>query len=159
MAVKPVPDGYRTATPYLTVEGASDALAFYKEAFDATEVMRLDGPGGKVMHAEFTIGDSRLMISDAFPDHGAQRAGRFGGSALKVHLYVEDVDATVGKAVASGAKVVKPVMDMFYGDRSGVVEDPFGHTWNVATHVEDVTPEQMDERFAAMMAKMAKKAG
>ena len=155
MAVQPIPKGYHAATPYLIVEGASDAIAFYEKAFGATESLRLDGPGGRVMHAEFKIGDSPMMIADECPEMGARSPKAFGGSSMHLHLYVEDVDATVGRAVEAGAVVVRPVQDQFYGDRSGVLEDPFGHKWNVATHVEDVTPEQMGERFAAMMAKKA----
>jgi len=155
LAVKPIPEGYRTATPYLIVAGAAEAIAFYKKAFGAVERGRMDGPGGRIMHAEFMIGDSIFMITETCPEMGGLDPKSLGGSPVTIHLYVEDVDTTVSRAVEVGAKLVRPVVDQFYGDRSGVVEDPFGHSWNVGTHVEDVTPEQMKERFAAMMAKMA----
>ncbi len=154
MAVKPIPEGYRTATPYLSVAGASEAIDFYKKAFGAVERYRLADPGGRVMHAEFMIGDSILMISETCPEMGGFDPKALGGSPVTLHLYVEDADATIAQAVNAGATLVKPVVDQFYGDRSGVVKDPFGHSWNVGTHVEDVTPEEMGTRFAEMMAKV-----
>ena len=136
--VKPIPEGYHTVTPYLIVAGAAAALAFYKKAFGATESMRLTGPGGKIGHAEIRIGDSHVMLADEVPEIGARGPRSFGGSPVTIFLYVEDVDATVDRAVAAGGKLVRPVKDQFYGDRSGGVEDPFGHVWYVATHIEDV---------------------
>ena len=152
MAVKPIPDGYHTATPYLIVKGAARAIEFYKQAFGATELMRLEGPGGRVGHAEIKIGDSPIMLADEFPEMGAvspQSPG--GGSSVGLCLYVADVDARFDRAVAAGAKVRRPVKDQFYGDRSGTLEDPFGHVWTIATHTEDVPPEEINRRFEAQM--------
>jgi PhnB protein len=148
--VKPVPKGYRSVTPYMIVDGATRALDFYARVFGAKERMRMPAPGGKVGHAEFTIGDSVIMLADEAPDMGARGPRAFGGSPVSVHLYVNDVDATVKTAVAEGAKVVAPIDDKFYGDRSGTIEDPFGHHWHVATHKEDVSPDEMARRAAAM---------
>jgi len=145
--IKPVPDGYHTATPYLVVNGAARALEFYKKAFGATESMRLPGPEGKVMHAEIKIGDSTIMLADEFPEMGAKGPQAFGGSPVSILLYVEDVDARFSRAVAAGATVQRPVQDQFYGDRSGTLVDPFGHTWSIATHKEDVSPEEMAKRM------------
>lgn len=153
MAVKPIPDGYHTATPYMIVKGAADAIAFYKAAFGATELMRMADPTGKVGHAEIRIGDSPIMLADEHPEIGAVGPQTLGGSTTSFLLYVEDVDAGFERAVAAGAKVVRPVRDQFYGDRSGTVEDPFGHKWTIATHTEDLSPEQMNERAQAEMAK------
>ncbi len=147
--VKPVPEGYHSATPYLIVDGAARALDFYKRVFGAQERMRMPGPGGKVGHAEITIGDSVLMLADEHPEMGARGPRALGGSPVSVVLYVEDVDATVKAAVAAGAKLLQPVADKFYGDRSGTIEDPFGHHWHVSTHVEDVPPDEMGRRAAA----------
>ena len=143
----PVPEGYQTAAPYLTVRGAAEAIEFYKRAFGAREVLRLDGPGGKVGHAEIMIGNSHIMISDEFPEHGALSPQSLGGSPVKLHLYVEDVDALAKQAVGAGAKIVRPIEDQFYGDRSGQLADPFGHVWIVSTHQEDVSSEEMRRRF------------
>jgi PhnB protein len=148
--VKPVPDGYHSATPYLIVDGAAKALDFYKQVFGATERMRMPGPGGKVGHAEIDIGDSVIMLADEHPEMGARGPRAFGGAAVSLHLYVPDVDATVKKAVAAGAKLLRPVEDKFYGDRMGTIEDPFGHHWHVSTHQEDVPPDEMARRAAAM---------
>jgi len=148
--VNPVPDGYHSATPYLIVDGAAKALAFYKKAFGATERMRMPGPEGKVGHAEVRIGDSTIMLADEHPEIGARGPRAFGGSAVSLHLYVPNVDATVKKAVAAGAKLIRPVEDKFYGDRMGTLEDPFGHHWHVSTHKEDVPPKEMARRAAAM---------
>lgn len=149
--VKPVPEGYHSATPYLIVDGAAKALDFYHRVFGATERMRMPGPGGKVGHAEITIGDSVIMLADEHPEIGARGPRAFGGSPVTVVLYVEDVDATVESAVAAGAKLLQPVADKFYGDRSGAIEDPFGHQWHISTHVEDVPPGEMERRAAAAM--------
>jgi len=149
MAVKPIPDGYRTVTPYLIVEDAARAIEFYKVAFGATEFMRMAGPGGKVGHAEIRIGDSPVMLADEFPEMGARSPKSLGGSPVSIVLYVPDVDALAGRAIGAGAKVVRPVKDQFYGDRSGTFEDPFGHVWTLATHKEDVSPEEMQRRLGA----------
>ena len=146
---KPVPDGYHTATPYLIVEGAAQAIEFYKKAFGATELMRMAQPGGKIGHAEIKIGDSPIMLADESPDVGARSPQSIGGSPVSIMLYVEDVDRIFSQAVAAGAKVKRPVADQFYGDRTGGIEDPFGHLWYIATHKEDVSPEEMRKRAAA----------
>jgi PhnB protein len=151
MAVKPIPDGYHTVTPYLIVQGAAAAIDFYKKVFGAKELFRVPGPGGKVGHAELQIGDSRIMLADEHPEMGAKAPGSFGGSPVGLMLYVEDVDARFNRAVAAGAKVTKPLADQFYGDRSGTLTDPFGHQWTIATHKEDVSPEEIDRRMKAMM--------
>jgi PhnB protein len=148
--VKPIPDGYHTVTPYLIVRGAAAAIEFYKKAFAATELFRMDGPGGKIGHAEMRIGDSPIMLADEHPEMGAKSPQSFGGSPISIMLYVEDVDAVVGRAVAAGAKVTRPIEDKFYGDRSGGLEDPFGHSWHISTHKEDVSKEEMDRRAAAL---------
>ncbi|MGH7320699.1 MAG: VOC family protein [Candidatus Rokuibacteriota bacterium] len=147
--VKSVPEGYHSATPYLIVDGAAKALDFYTRVFGATERMRMGGPGGKVGHAEISIGDSVIMLADEHPEMGARGPRAFGGSPVSVMLYVEDVDATVKTALAEGAKLLRPVEDKFYGDRSGSIEDPFGHHWHVSTHIEDVPPDEMERRAAA----------
>jgi PhnB protein len=155
MAVKPIPDGYHTVTPYMIVKGAAQALDFYKKAFGATELMRFPGPDGKVGHAEIRIGDSAIMLADEHPDMGARSPQSFGGSPVSILLYVKDVDTMAKQAIAAGAKVLKPVQDQFYGDRSGTFTDPFGHIWTIATHKEDVTPEEMQRRMQEMMKKGA----
>jgi|SRR5438552_1321133 len=151
MAVKPVPDGYHTVTPYLIVKGAARALDFYKKAFGATEVMRLADPSGKVGHAEIKIGNSPIMLADEFPEMGIRSPQSIGGSGTSILLYVNDVDSLFSQAVAAGAKVLRPVKDQFYGDRSGTLEDPFGHMWSIATHKEDVPLEEINRRFEASM--------
>ena len=147
--VKPIPEGYGTVTPYLIVDGAARAIEFYRQAFGAEETFRMEGPGGKVGHAEIKIGDSHVMLADEHPEMGARGPQSFGGSPISLVLYVEDVDATVSRAVEAGAKLTRPVANQFYGDRTGGVEDPFGHAWYVATHVEDVSEEEMKKRAAA----------
>jgi PhnB protein len=152
MAVKPVPEGYHTATPYLTIKGAAEALAYYQKAFGAEVAVRMDGPGGKVMHAEIKIGDSFIMLGEEnAPD--CKSPSSLGGSPVGIMLYVADVDARFAKAVAAGGKVKRPVIDQFYGDRSGTIADPFGHVWTIATHIEDVAPAEMERRAAAYMKK------
>jgi len=151
--VKPIPDGYHNVTAYLIVDGAAKAIDFYKKVFGATEKMRMPSPGGKVGHAELTLGDSMIMLADEHPDMGHRAPHAYGGSAVSLLVYVPDVDATVKAAIAGGAKVVRPVENQFYGDRMGSIEDPFGHLWSVATHVEDVPPEEMAKRAAAAMGK------
>jgi PhnB protein len=147
--VKPVPDGYHSVTPYLIVDGAARALDFYKQVFSASERMRMPGPGGKIGHAELSIGDATIMLADEHPEIGARGPRAFGGAAVSLHLYVTDVDATVKKAVDAGAKLLRPVEDKFYGDRTGTIEDPFGHHWHVSTHKEDVPHEELARRAAA----------
>ena len=148
--VKPIPDGYSVITPYLIIRGAAVALDFYKQAFGATERMRLDMPGGLVGHAEIQLGNSVIMLADEFPQMNCRGPEAYGGSPVSLHFYVTDVDAVVARAVSLGAKVTRPVANQFYGDRSGTISDPFGHTWNIATHVEDVSPEETTRRAAKM---------
>lgn len=146
---KSIPEGYHTITPALAVRDASSAIEFYKKAFGATEEIRLTDPDGKIAHAEIKIGDSRIMISDENPEFNRSPQS-LGGSTVVMHLYVEDVDALATQAVAAGAKLVFPVKDQFYGDRAGRVADPFGHVWAIATHKEDMSEEEIGERFAAL---------
>jgi PhnB protein len=153
--VEPVPAEYPGVTPYLSVNDAAAAIEFYKQGFGATEVMRLPGPNGKLGHAEIKIGDALVMLADEFPEYGNLSPKTLGGSAVRLHLYVTDVDAFFDKAVAAGAKVLIPIADQFYGDRSGRLEDPFGHVWLVSTHIEDVSPEEMQRRMAAYSEKEA----
>jgi PhnB protein len=146
--VSHIPKGYQAVTPYLIIKGAAQAIDYYKKVFGATELFRMDGPDGKVGHAELQIGDSHIMLADENPSMGTGHASAatIGGSPVSLYLYLPDVDAVVDRAVAEGAKILKPVQDQFYGDRSGFIQDPFGHLWGVATHVEDVSPEEMEER-------------
>jgi PhnB protein len=146
---KAIPDGYHNVTPYLIVNDAAAAIEFYKKAFGATELMRMPKPNGKIGHAEIRIGDSPIMLADEAPEMGARSPRTFGGSPVSIFLYVDDVDTTFARAVDGGAKVQRPLADQFYGDRTGGVEDPFGHVWYIATHVEDVSPEEMKKRAAA----------
>lgn len=148
--VKPIPEGYHSVTPYLIVSEGNKAIDFYKQAFGATEIMRMPGPGGKIMHAEIQIGDSRIMLADEFPEMGARSPKSIGGSPVFIHLYVEDVDRVIAQAIESGAKIDRPIQDQFYGDRSGSVSDPFGHTWAISTHKEDLSPEEIQKRMANM---------
>jgi PhnB protein len=150
MAVKPIPDGYNSVTPYLSIKGATEALEFYKKAFGAVELYRLTMPNGTIGHAEIQIGNSRIMLADEFPEMGSRGPKTLGGSPVGFCIYLEDVDKAATKATAAGAKVVRPVQDQFYGDRSGTFEDPFGHVWTLATHKEDVSPEEMKRRMANM---------
>ena len=150
MAVKPIPEGYHSVTPYLIVNGAAGAIDFYRRALNATERMRLPMPGGKVGHAELEIGDSVVMLADEFPEMGARGPLSIGGTPVGLCVYVENVDQVFQQAVAAGAKVERPLQDQFYGDRSGTVVDPFGHKWTLATHTEDLTPEEIAQRMAAM---------
>jgi PhnB protein len=146
--VNPIPEGYPRVTPYLIVDGASDAIDFYTSVLGATERMRMDAPGGRIGHAELEIGDSVVMLADENPEMNARGPRAFGGSPVSLMVYVEDVDGVFGRALEAGAKEVRPVEDQFYGDRLGAFEDPFGHEWNVASHVEDVPPEEMEKRAA-----------
>ena len=146
--VKPIPDGYHSVTPYLTISGAADAIEYYKKAFGATELFRMDHQG-KVGHAEIKIGDSPIMLADEFPEMGQVSPKTLGGSPVGIMIYVDDVDTIFNQAIAAGGEQQKPLQDQFYGDRSGTLKDPFGHVWTVATHKEDVTSEEMDKRMAA----------
>jgi PhnB protein len=150
MAVKPIPEGYHSVTPYLVIKGASAAIDYYKRVFGATERMRMDGPGGTIGHAEIVIGDSTVMLADEAPEMGHRSPKTIGGSPVSLCLYVEDVDEVFKRAVDAGARSVRPVADQFYGDRMGTLEDPFGHVWSIGTHVEDVSPEEMERRAAEM---------
>ncbi len=145
--VKPIPDGYNSVTAYLIVDGAERAIEFYKTAFGAVEELRMP-LGGKIGHAEIRIGDSKVMLADEFPEMGFRGPGS-DGAPVSIHLFVEDVDGVVAKAVAAGATVQRPVENQFYGDRIGTIRDPFGHTWSVATHIEDVSLEEAQKRAAA----------
>jgi PhnB protein len=154
MAAKPIPDGYHTVSPYLAVEDAARAIEYYTKAFGAKEVVHMDAPNGQIGHAELQIGDSRVMLADPFPQSSTRPPKELGGTSVSVFMYVEDVDAMVKQAVNAGATVTMEVADQFWGDRFGTITDPFGHVWNVATHVEDVPPEEMAERAKAAMAEM-----
>jgi len=151
MATKPIPEGYRTVTPYLIVKGAAEAIEFYKRAFGATELLRMADPHGRVGHAEIKIGDSVIMLADEHPAMGYRAPHSLGGSSVSILLYLEDVDAVFERTLKAGAKAQRPVANQFYGDRTGTLEDPFGHVWTVATHVEDVPPEEMRRRAEAAM--------
>ena len=147
--VKPIPEGYHSVTPYLIIKNAAAAIEFYKKAFGAMELFRMDQPNGKIGHAEIKIGDSPIMLSDEFPEMGYRSPQSLGGSPVSIMLYVDDVDAVVNRATTAGAKLDRPVEDKFYGDRTGSLTDPFGHIWHVGTHKEDVSPEEMEKRAAA----------
>ena len=146
MATQAIPEGYRTATPYLIVQGAAEAIDFYKRAFGATEMLRMADPQGRVGHAEIRIGDSVIMLADEHPGMGYRGPRTLGGSSVSILLYLEEVDRVVERAVRAGARVLRPVANQFYGDRSGTLEDPFGHVWTIATHIEDVAPEELKRR-------------
>ncbi len=148
-------EGFHNVTPYLCVSDAVRAIEFYKEAFGATEVLRMEAPGGKIGHAELRIGDSVVMLADEFPELDFRSPQSIGGTSAHFHIYDEDVDARVERAIAAGAKLTQPVKDQFYGDRSGTVEDPFGHRWYIATHIEDLTPEEVRRRIDAEMGQSA----
>jgi PhnB protein len=149
-AVKPIPDGYPRLTPYLIVGDGAAAIAFYQTAFGARLRLKLDAPGGRIGHAELEFGESLIMLADEHPEIGALAPPHFGGSPVGLHLYSEDVDAVVARAVAAGAKLLQPVEDKFYGDRMGTIEDPFGHKWYVTMHIEEVSPEEIARRAAAL---------
>ncbi|HEY6835802.1 MAG TPA: VOC family protein [Gaiellaceae bacterium] len=155
MAVKPIPEGYHSLQIYLAVEDAAKAIDFYKEAFGAEETIRMPGQDGKIAHAELQIGDSKLMLSDPFPQSSVRPPAERGGPTASVFMYVEDADATFDQATAAGAEVAMPLEDMFWGDRFGSLTDPFGHVWSIATHKEDLSEEEMAERSKAAMAEMA----
>jgi PhnB protein len=153
--VQPIPDGYPQVTPYLAVDGAADAIDFYTKVFGARERMRMPGPDGKIGHAELEVGDSVIMLADEFPDMGHRGPKAIGGTPVTISIYVEDVDAAFQRALEQGATEVRPVENQFYGDRTGQLEDPFGHRWSVATHVEDVPPDEMEKRAAEAMSGAA----
>lgn len=148
-----IPKGHHSITPYLIMSDAQKAINFYQRVFGAKVSMKMDKPGGKIDHAEMVIGDAKIMLADECPEMGARAPQAYGGSAVSIHLYIKDVDGVVKKAVDAGAKLLMPVQNMYYGDRSGAVEDPFGHKWHIATHVEDVTPAMMKKRAAEMASK------
>lgn len=154
---KPIPDGYHSVTPYLVVKGAARALEFYQKAFNAKELYRLEGPGGSIGHCEFQIGNSRMMLADEMQGSLSRSPDALGGTPIGLCIYVEDVDALFKQAIAAGGKEVRPVTDQFYGDRSGTLRDPCGHLWTVATHKEDVSPEEMNRRLAEMMKQQGPK--
>jgi PhnB protein len=154
MAVKPIPEGYHALTPYLAVEDAEKAIEFYKDAFGATEMLRMPTPDGRVAHAELQIGDSKLMLSDPFPQSSVRPPAERGGTTASIFMYVDDVDATFEQAQKAGAQVVSELEDMFWGDRFGTVSDPFGHVWSIATHKEDLSEQEIAERSKAAMAEM-----
>ena len=147
-----IPEGYNTVTPYLVIKGAAKAIDYYKNVFGANVVVRMDGPHGTVGHAELQIGNSRIMLADENPQMGNRSAESIGGSPVSLYVYLPDCDQVVDKAVAEGAKVLKPVADQFYGDRSGFIQDPFGHLWGIATHKEDVSDAEMKERMKKLQA-------
>jgi len=149
---KPIPDGYHSVTPYLIINGATAALDYYTRAFGAVELFRMPAPEGKIGHAEIKIGDSPIMLADEAPEMGYKSPQSLGGSPVSIMIYVEDVDTVFNRAIAAGGKEQRPVKDQFYGDRSGTLEDPFGHVWHVATHKEDVSPEEMERRAKAHTA-------
>lgn len=153
--VKPIPEGFHNVTPYLYVRGATAAIDFYKSVFGATEVVRMSGPDGRMMHAELRIGDSIVMLGDENPQMGMLSPQTVGGYSSGLHVYVENADAVVQKMIDSGAKVLRPIKNQFYGDRSASLLDPFGHLWSVATHIEDVSPEEMKKRMTVAMSQTA----
>lgn len=155
MAVKPIPEGYHKVTPYLTIKGAAEAIEFYKQAFDAVEVYRLDTPTGEIGHAELRIGDAIIMLADEGDEVMFRSPQTLGGASVGLLIYVEDVDYKFVQAVNAGAKVIRPVQDQFYGDRSGTLEDPFGHLWFIATRVEDLTLEEVRQRADALYRERA----
>ena len=148
--VKPTPDGYGSVTPYLIVDGAAAAIEFYKTVFGAAERFRLASPGGRIGHAELAIGSSVIMLADEHPEMGARGPRSVGGSPVGLHLYIADVDAVTARAIEAGAKLLQPIEDKFYGDRLGTIEDPFGHKWYISTHIEDLSPEEIGRRAAAL---------
>ena len=153
MTVKPIPDGYHSVTPYLIVNGAARALDFYKQAFGATELLRMDGPDGSIGHAEIKIGDSPVMLADEHPQMGFRSPRTLGGPGVSLMIYVENVDEVFPRAISAGAKELRAIQDQFYGDRSGTLEDPFGHIWTISTHKEDLSNEEMNRRSQELLKK------
>jgi PhnB protein len=151
--VKAIPRGYHSVTPHLVIRDAAKAIPFYKKAFAAKEIMRMPGPGGSIMHAEIRVGDSTIMLADETSDMGSKSPAALGGSPVGFYVYVENLDATWKKAVAAGAKILMPLTDMFWGDRMGRLEDPFGHSWSLASHVKDVTPAEIKKAQKAFLAQ------
>ena len=149
MAVKPVPDGYHTVTPYLIINGAAQAIDYYRNAFGASELLRMPDPQGRIAHAELRIGDSVIMLADEHHEMGYRAPRTLGGTSVSILLYLVDVDTVFARAISAGGKSLRPVADQFYGDRMGTLEDPFGHVWTIGTHIEDVPPEEMKRRMAA----------
>lgn len=152
---QPVPEGYHTITPYLAVDNASEAIDFYQRAFGAQENVRMDGPGGAIMHAELKVGDSMIMLSDPFPQASTKPPSQLGGTSVSIFAYVEKIDDVYKQAIDAGATSLMEPDDMFWGDRFGSVQDPFGHSWTIATHIEDVEPEEMQRRSEEFMSQMA----
>ena len=150
--VKPIPEGYHSVTPYLIVKNSAEAIEWYKTALGATEKMRLPGPDGSLMHAEFQVGDSVVMMAEENPQMGAIAPATLGGSPVSICLYVEDVNAAFPKAIAAGATELRPLQDQFYGDRSGTLKDPYGHTWTIASHIEDLTDAEIEKRMGEMFS-------
>jgi PhnB protein len=155
MAVQPVPEGYHTITPYLAVDDASAAIDYYRRAFGAKERVRMSGPGDSIMHAELEIGDSLVMLSDPFPQASTRNPKELGGTSASIFVYVDNIDELYKQAIDAGASSLMEPDDMFWGDRFGSVQDPFGHSWTIATHIEDVAPEEMEKRSQAWMEQMA----
>ena len=151
MPVSPIPEGYHSVTPYLILKNAAAAIDFYKMAFGAVELFRMEAPGGKIGHAEIKIGDSPVMLADEYPDMGYKGPESLGGTSVNLMVYVEDVDKIYPQAIAAGGKEVRPLQNQFYGDRSGTLADPFGHVWTISTQVEDVSEEEVAKRAAAAM--------
>ena len=158
MPAKYIPNGYNTTTPYLIIKGASQAIEFYTKIFGAKEIMRMGAPNGQVGHAELQIGDSRIMLADEMPEMGYRGPQALGGSPVSLLVYVHDVDKVFANATSAGAKVERPVENQFYGDRSGTIKDPFGHVWTIATHIEDVPPDELNRRAKAFMERCAQQA-
>ncbi len=151
MPVSPIPEGYHSVTPYLILKNAAVAIEFYKKAFGAVELFRIEAPGGKIGHAEIKIGDSPVMLADEYPDMGYKGPESLGGTSVNLMVYVEDVDKIYPQAIAAGGKEIRPLQNQFYGDRSGTLTDPFGHQWTISTHVEEVSEEEVAKRAAAAM--------
>lgn len=151
MPVSPIPEGYHSVTPYLILKNTAAAIEFYKKAFGAVELFRMEAPGGKIGHAEIKIGDSHVMLADEYPDMGYKGPESLGGTSVSLMVYVDDVDKIYPQAIAAGGKEMRPLQNQFYGDRSGTLSDPFGHVWTISTHVEDVSEEEMAKRAEAAM--------
>jgi PhnB protein len=159
MATKSIPEGYHSVTPYLIIKGAAGAIDFYKRVFGATEVMRMPDPsGGRIGHAEIKIGDSHIMLADEYPEMGHRSPQTLGGAGVSLMIYLDGVDEVFKRAIAAGAKEMQPLKNQFYGDRSGTVQDPYGHVWTIATHIEDVPPDEMERRAKEAMQQMQQKA-